>query len=84
MTKINALIIVDGLHFQLKDDQVNLQSICFSPMMSDDKKPASPRQCMVQSVWGYFKNNENRFNRTLIKRDGTVEDYLTYIKDCVQ
>lgn len=52
--------------------------------MSGNEKPRTPKKCFVQSVWGYFRNNIRMFDRKEKKPDGSITDYISFIKNCAQ
>lgn len=62
----------------------SITNICFSPLMSGNEKPRTPKKCFVQSVWGYFRNNIRMFDRKEKKPDGSITDYISFIKNCAQ
>ncbi|XP_076173454.1 NPC intracellular cholesterol transporter 1 homolog 1b isoform X2 [Ptiloglossa arizonensis] len=60
-----------------------LERICYAPVRSDFTGPTTLDLCTVQSVWGYFQNDLERFNRT--QRSGTNErNYLDHLYECAQ
>lgn len=41
-------------------------------------------QCTVQSVFGYFENDFNNFNRSGVDGEGFIVNYMTRMKSCAQ
>ncbi|XP_044575829.1 NPC intracellular cholesterol transporter 1 homolog 1b-like [Cotesia glomerata] len=47
-----------------QDSNEGLDKICFAPIQSDFDGPVTLELCAVQSVWGYFQDNFEEFNKT--------------------
>lgn len=62
----------------------SLKNICFAPLRSSssiNEKDLEIHQCVVQSVFGFFGGNIERFNETE-DEDGFEINYLNYLSDC--
>ncbi|XP_053973229.1 NPC intracellular cholesterol transporter 1 homolog 1b-like [Hylaeus volcanicus] len=60
-----------------------LERICYAPVRSDFTGPTTLNLCTVQSVWGYFQNDLETFNRTTVS--GPYErNYLDHLYECAQ
>lgn len=42
-----------------QEEGMGLEKICFAPLTSAFTGPTQLSQCVVQSIWGYFQNNNN-------------------------
>uniref|UniRef100_A0A8D9B029 Niemann-Pick C1 protein n=1 Tax=Cacopsylla melanoneura TaxID=428564 RepID=A0A8D9B029_9HEMI len=60
-----------------------LEKICFAPMSSSGSAGAESH-CAVQSIWGYYNNDETVFNRTAKDREGFSTNYLDRFMKCSQ
>uniref|UniRef100_A0A0A9X1U0 Niemann-Pick C1 protein n=1 Tax=Lygus hesperus TaxID=30085 RepID=A0A0A9X1U0_LYGHE len=61
-----------------------LESICFAPLSSPFYGPSRVKQCMVQSVWGYFQDDVETFNQTETEEGNYTVNYLDVIVKCTQ
>ena len=60
-----------------------LERICYAPVRNDFTGPTTVELCTVQSVWGYFQNDLDKFNQTDVS--GTFEiNYLDHLYKCAQ
>lgn len=41
-----------------------LKDICFAPLVSGESTPVETSNCVVQSIWGYFKDDPERLDDT--------------------
>ncbi|KAL1465724.1 hypothetical protein WDU94_005267 [Cyamophila willieti] len=60
-----------------------LEKICFAPMSSSGSAGAESH-CAIQSIWGYYNNDETMFNRTAKDREGFSTNYLDRFMKCSQ
>ncbi|EFN76025.1 Niemann-Pick C1 protein [Harpegnathos saltator] len=60
-----------------------LEKICYAPVQSDFTGPVTLDLCTVQSVWGYFQNDIDLFNNTIISGEYVV-NYLDHLYSCMQ
>lgn len=68
---------------QMDGDGKGLEHICFAPVTYADEKPALD-QCTVQSIFGYFGNSFDEFNRTSDDfQTGLVRNYLNRLDECM-
>ena len=60
-----------------------LERICYAPVRNDFTGPTTVELCTVQSIWGYFQNNLDKFNQ--IDASGPHEiNYLDHLYKCAQ
>ncbi|XP_063244336.1 NPC intracellular cholesterol transporter 1 isoform X2 [Bacillus rossius redtenbacheri] len=74
----------EGIESLGVSDGEGLERICFAPMTSVFTGPTQLSQCVVQSVWGYFQDDEDYFNETDTDAYGFTINYLDHIKKCSQ
>ncbi|KAL6429081.1 hypothetical protein ACFW04_008102 [Cataglyphis niger] len=60
-----------------------LEKICYAPVQSEFIGPVTLDLCTVQSVWGYFQNSINEFNKTEIFEE-YESNYLDHLYKCMQ
>ncbi|XP_076621985.1 NPC intracellular cholesterol transporter 1 homolog 1b [Colletes latitarsis] len=60
-----------------------LERICYAPVQNDFTGPTTLDLCTVQSVWGYFQNNLERFNATDVS-NSYERNYLDHLYECAQ
>lgn len=60
-----------------------LEKICFAPLASGSEAN-SQSSCAVQSIWGYYNNDEKMFNRVGSDGDGYSTNYLDRFMKCSQ
>lgn len=71
--------------YQLESEHGHtLEEICFAPLTSHFTGPAKVSDCTVQSVWGYFQDDEDTFNEESTDDDGYVSNYLDHFSACFQ
>ncbi|XP_044253675.1 NPC intracellular cholesterol transporter 1 isoform X1 [Tribolium madens] len=61
-----------------------LGRICFAPLRSVGKVSTDVEECVVQSIWGYYQNDEETFDETDIDPAGYETNYLDYFISCAQ
>lgn len=61
----------------------SLEKICFAPLSSEFSGPVKPSDCVVQSIWGYFDNDEETLEKEDVDSKGfkTIE-YLDTLTKC--
>lgn len=64
-----------------RNEPYALEHICFAPMTYAGQN-ATIEQCTVQSIYGYFANSMERFNRTEPDAEGNVKNYLNELNKC--
>jgi Niemann-Pick C1 protein len=79
-------VFIDVLTFMQigSEEGSGLEKICFAPLTSHFTGPPHVGQCAVQSVWGYFQDNEELFNETETDPEGFVVNYLDHFVKCTQ
>ncbi|KAI4483549.1 hypothetical protein M0804_007809 [Polistes exclamans] len=66
-----------------RDTNESMENYCYAPVYNDFLGPMSVSYCTVQSIWGYFQNNQTTFNETdQIK--GYETNYLDRLYKCMQ
>ncbi|OAD57255.1 Niemann-Pick C1 protein, partial [Eufriesea mexicana] len=60
----------------------SLERICYAPV-NNGTSPVTLDLCMVQSVWGYFQNDLDVFNKTQLSNSYEV-NYLDHLYKCAQ
>jgi Niemann-Pick C1 protein len=60
----------------------SLKNICFAPLRSPGQEEFEIHECVVQSIFGYFGNDIERFNETDVDENGNEINYLNYLSDC--
>ncbi|CAG4956215.1 unnamed protein product [Parnassius apollo] len=58
-------------------NETKIQDICFAPLTSSFTGPVTADKCVVQSVWGWWENDEEEFNDTLENNE-----YLDKVLSC--
>lgn len=78
-------VTLDGnWNFQLgQDDGKGLQRICYAPVRNDFTGPTTVDLCTVQSVWGYFQNDLDKFEKTDVSGPYEI-NYLDHLYKCAQ
>ncbi|CAH1389792.1 unnamed protein product [Nezara viridula] len=72
--------------FQLQKkiyDIPDLQELCFAPL-SNENRAEKISQCAVMSIWGYFNNDIDLFNKTSTDKNGFTTNYLDKIHKCLR
>lgn len=62
-------------------NNVNLADICFAPLRDTLNGQKNLDKCLIQSIWGYWQNDVNDFNRSK-EEDGFTVNYLDQFKVC--
>lgn len=44
-----------------QEDGNGLENICFAPLSSEFRGPVTTSDCVVQSLWGYFRDDVSLF-----------------------
>lgn len=60
----------------------SFDKICFAPLRSAGQNTTSMKECVVQSIWGYFKDSIEDFNATGIDPKNFTTNYLDKILSC--
>lgn len=66
-----------------REDGIPLESICFAPLQNDFTGPLTVDKCTIQTIWGYFQNSLEKFNKEG-EKNGLKTNYLNVIYDCLQ
>ncbi|XP_066583703.1 NPC intracellular cholesterol transporter 1 homolog 1b-like isoform X2 [Prorops nasuta] len=66
------------------DTNEGLENICYAPVYDRFLGPMSVDFCTVQSIWGYFQNNLEKFNVVSNDANGFQITYLDQIYKCLQ
>nr|UZD10842.1 Niemann-Pick type C1 a [Mythimna separata] len=77
----NATFLKDVLDLQNKimalGNNTGIQDICFAPLTSSFNGPINPYDCVVQSVWGWWQNDIDKFEEVEANNE-----YLNTILNC--
>ncbi|XP_012258607.2 NPC intracellular cholesterol transporter 1 isoform X2 [Athalia rosae] len=65
-------------------DNYNLQDICFAPKASPFEGPIRVSQCAIQSIWGYWQDNMEKFETSSEDKYHYEVNYLDHFKACTQ
>lgn len=66
-----------------REEGIPLERICFAPLQNDFTGPVTVDKCTIQTIWGYFQNSLEKFNREG-EKNGLKTNYLNVIYDCLQ
>ncbi|XP_055914958.1 NPC intracellular cholesterol transporter 1 homolog 1b [Eupeodes corollae] len=82
----NFLREVFQLQLQIQDigakDGLGLEKICSAPNMYPGEKPKIEK-CLVQSIFGYYKNNMEEFEKEY-EQEGLTVNYLNHLEECLR
>ncbi|XP_049770366.1 NPC intracellular cholesterol transporter 1-like isoform X1 [Schistocerca cancellata] len=67
-----------------QDEGQGLEKICYAPLTEAGKPATHTSQCIVQSVWGYFQDDEEKFEEVDEDIEGFEVNYMDHIKMCTQ
>ncbi|XP_026472293.1 NPC intracellular cholesterol transporter 1-like isoform X5 [Ctenocephalides felis] len=62
----------------------DLKNICYAPLSSEFRGPVGVSECVVQSIWGYYQDDIDKFNETSEDDFGYEINYLDRFKACSQ
>ncbi|XP_057666723.1 NPC intracellular cholesterol transporter 1-like isoform X1 [Diorhabda carinulata] len=60
----------------------SFDKICFAPLRQENQKVTKVSECVVQSIWGYYKNSIKDFDKRTIDPAGYVSTYLDKFVKC--
>ncbi|XP_039275354.1 NPC intracellular cholesterol transporter 1 isoform X4 [Nilaparvata lugens] len=84
----NREFLLEVLNLQEKiekigeDEGFGLRKICFAPLSQAGQEATDVRQCLVQSVWGYFQNKREDFLNVGQDIYGYPFNYLDHLTQC--
>ncbi|XP_065341040.1 NPC intracellular cholesterol transporter 1 homolog 1b-like [Cloeon dipterum] len=61
-----------------------LKDVCNAPMTNAFTGPRVVEQCLVQSVFGFFNNDWDKFNEVKPGPEGSELNYLDHMQSCIQ
>ncbi|KAK9885215.1 hypothetical protein WA026_010720 [Henosepilachna vigintioctopunctata] len=67
-----------------EDTDHSLDKICFAPLRSVGETNTDVSECMVQSIWGYYQDDESIFRETGEDPNHFVTNYLDQFNMCSQ
>lgn len=70
------------LQESIENGLYGLEKICFAPMAADDAQ-REISQCVVQSLFGYFSNSFEEFEKISIDDSGYIVNYLDHLDKCL-
>lgn len=65
-----------------RDEGAPLEQICYTPLLASDKEP-QVKDCLVQSLFGYYKNNFESFYLNY-SYNGINYNYLNKMHSCIK
>uniref|UniRef100_A0A1B6E9U7 SSD domain-containing protein n=1 Tax=Clastoptera arizonana TaxID=38151 RepID=A0A1B6E9U7_9HEMI len=65
-----------------KDENKTLRHICVAPLSSPFRGDVKDKDCVVQSIWGYYQNDIETFNAVSTDNDGHTITYLDNFLSC--
>lgn len=82
----NFLREVFQLQLQIQEigmsEGLGLDKICYAPVLYPGEKPKIDK-CLVQSIFGYFKNDMEDFEKEY-EQDGLTVNYLNHLEECLR
>ncbi|XP_034256867.1 NPC intracellular cholesterol transporter 1 homolog 1b-like [Thrips palmi] len=66
-----------------REEGLPLEQVCFAPLQNDFTGPVTVDKCTIQTIWGYFQNSLEKFNKEG-EKNGLKTNYLNVIYDCLQ
>lgn len=65
-----------------RTESKGLEKICFAPMTPTGREPIL-KECVVQSVLGYFGNSREKLHFNYTDADGFTVNYLNTLHKCL-
>ncbi|XP_011198907.2 NPC intracellular cholesterol transporter 1 homolog 1b [Bactrocera dorsalis] len=65
------------------ENGVTLADVCYAPMVYTGEK-VTIDNCLVQSIYGYFQNDMDEFEREYVDSNGYTNTYLNQLEDCLR
>uniref|UniRef100_A0A0K8UN34 Niemann-Pick C1 protein n=1 Tax=Bactrocera latifrons TaxID=174628 RepID=A0A0K8UN34_BACLA len=65
------------------ENGVTLADVCYAPMVYAGEK-ITINNCVVQSIYGYYQNNMEEFEREYVDSNGYTNTYLNQLEDCLR
>lgn len=59
-----------------------MEKICFAPLSSPFRGPVEVSDCVVQSIWGYFQDDQDKFEEEDTDTQGFTINYLDTLLKC--
>ncbi|KAG5682988.1 hypothetical protein PVAND_012302 [Polypedilum vanderplanki] len=76
---------IKSIKLQNSDDDEALSKICYAPLRSqyfEEDQSQSVNDCVIQSVWGYFKDDIDTFEEIDTDSEGYTINYLDHLLQC--
>ncbi|EDW56327.1 GM23054 [Drosophila sechellia] len=64
-------------------DNEGLDKICYAPVLMAGETPTVDR-CAIQSVYGYFQHDMDRFENSYVDSNNYTINYLNQLEDCLR
>lgn len=77
------LELQEGIKSIVTPNNLTLADICFAPLSSPNDEPINLSQCAIQSVWGYYQDDLQKFEKSIVENNFTV-NYLDTFMACSQ
>lgn len=65
-----------------REDDVGLEKICFAPLTSAFSGPPQVDNCAIQSIWGWFQDDEDKIEEEDQDNNGFNVTYLDHLLKC--
>lgn len=65
------------------DDNAGLDKICYAPMLYPGVTPTVD-DCVIQSIYGYFQNDIEKFQNSYVDSNNFTVNYLNQLEDCLR
>lgn len=65
------------------EDGLGLDKLCYAPVLYPGQK-GTVKNCVVQSVYGYFQNDLDLFEKEYQEDTGFSGNYLNHLDDCLK
>lgn len=70
-------------YISFSDTDFSLDKICFAPLRNNNDKTVVS-ECVVQSIWGYYQDDEDIFDETGLDPKNFTTNYLDKFNICSQ
>ncbi|XP_031783378.1 NPC intracellular cholesterol transporter 1 isoform X3 [Nasonia vitripennis] len=79
-----VLELQEGIKAILTPSNYTLADICFAPLSAPYTGPTTVSQCAIQSIWGYYQDDLEKFDGTSEDENNFTINYLDAFKACTQ
>ncbi|XP_034945792.1 NPC intracellular cholesterol transporter 1 isoform X2 [Chelonus insularis] len=71
----------EGIKAIRTENNFTLADVCFAPLTNDFTGPPTVEKCVIQSLWGYWQDDLNKFNESSQEDNKTI-NYLNHFLSC--